>query len=56
MGLSLSIAYGVCCILFSKIIVKLSHTLKTDAYALLYTSLFIKLIVVSSFTLLIKGN
>ncbi|MDG1690261.1 MAG: hypothetical protein P8I02_05760 [Flavobacteriales bacterium] len=60
MGLSLSIAYGVCCILFlilfSKIIGKLFHAFKTHAFALTYTSLFIKIIVVSTFTVLIKGQ
>ena len=60
MGLSLSIAYGVCCvlflILFSKIIGKLFKAFKTHAFVLIYTSLFIKLIVVSTFTVLIKGK
>ncbi len=60
MGLSLSIAYGVCCvlflILFSKIIGKLFNAFKTHAFALTYTSLFIKIIVVSTFTVLIKGQ
>ena len=60
MSLSSSIAYGLCCILFlilfSKIIVKLFHAFKTHAYALIYTSLFIKIIIVSTFTVLIKGQ
>ena len=60
MGLSLSIAYVVCCvlflILFSKIIGKLFNAFKTHAFALTYTSLFIKIIVVSTFTVQIKGQ
>ena len=60
MGLSLSISYGVCCILFlilfSKIIGKLFNSFKTHAFALTYISLFIKIIVISVFTILIKGQ
>ena len=60
MGLSLSIAYGFCCvlflILFSKITGKLFNAFKPHAFALTYTSLFIKIIVVSTFTVLIKGQ
>ena len=60
MGLSLDIAYGVCCvlflILFSKIIGKLFNAFKTHAFALTYTSLFIKITVVSTFTVLTKGQ
>ena len=60
MGLSLSISYGVCCILFlilfSKIIGKLFNSFKNYGFALTYTSLFIKIIVISVFTILIKGQ
>ena len=60
MDLSLSIAYGFCCILFlilfSKIIGKLFYAFKTHAFALTYISLLIKIIVVSTFTVLIKGQ
>ena len=60
MGLFLSIAYTVCCILFlilfSKIIVKLFHAFKPHAFSLIYNSLFIKIILVSTFTALIKGQ
>lgn len=60
MGLFLSIAYGDCCvlflILFSKIIGKLFNAFKTHVFALTYTSLFIKIIVVSTFTVIIKGQ
>tara|TARA_B100000768_G_scaffold168219_1_gene172932 strand:+ start:1116 stop:1388 length:273 start_codon:yes stop_codon:yes gene_type:complete len=60
MGLSWSTSYGVCCILFlilfSKIIGKLFNSFKNHGFALTYTSLFIKIIVISVFTILIKGQ
>jgi len=43
-------------ILFSKIIVKLFQSFKTHSYPLIYTSLFIKIIIVSTLTVLIKGQ
>ena len=60
MGLSLSISYGICCILFlvlfSKITGKLFNSFKSYAYALTYTSLLVKIIVIGTFTVLIKGQ